>query len=66
MERAIKLWIIGAFCMFFYSSGVDAGCRRTTPSVQNPIAFLGWPAAAIAVWSGWKAPEGTTVCGEKE
>lgn len=61
MKLLLQIWILGAIFLMGYSMGFDEACQRE-PRIKNPIAFLGWPAAVIAIASGWEAPEKENIC----
>jgi hypothetical protein len=61
MRTLLEIWIAGALILMGYSMGFDDVCQRES-RIQNPIAFLAWPAAMVAIASGWEAPEKENIC----
>lgn len=54
MNKILMIWLCGACLLWGFSMGLDIGCKRET-SVENPVAFLAWPAGAVAILLGWES-----------
>lgn len=54
MTRIVAIWLAGAIFLGGFSIGFDEGCGNSA-SVKNPLIFLFWPAAVVAIAFGWES-----------
>jgi len=62
MKFAFYLWIAFALILCGYDAG-NTRCGFSTENALNPIIFLAWPVAVVAILGGWESEEPIETCG---